>query len=218
MNKHLTIVFLSFSMIILTSCGKKDGGGGGNGTPGSPTLEEQVAEGSYRAILRPFNNSLSGFLPTGFAEIKIAGDMVEVKTLLDDDARVNHLQSIHTGTRCPQLTDDSNKDGLVDIEETDRASGKVFIPLDADINSATEGSGIYPMGGGFTYIQSASLAKLETDTKARTRQNLNLGGRVVILHGVAEGTLMPATVATRDGMTQQASVPIACGVLQRIKQ
>lgn len=211
--KNITSLFLLLA--VLVACGK--GGGGSSGGDGSLGIQEQVAEGSYRAVLRPYNNQLSGFLPSGFAEIKISGDEVEVKTLLEDDARAPHMQSIHAGTRCPTMGADANGDGIVDAVESQSMAGPVLIPLDADLNSDELGAGVYPMGRSFTYIEKASLVALEGDVKNRMNQNLNLGGRVVIIHGVAAHTKMPATVATVNGMTPQNSVPIACGVLQRVE-
>lgn len=216
MKKTLLPAFMAIiALINLTSCG---GGGGGSGsvTPStSPEIQEQQSEGSYRAILRPMNNTLSGFIPTGSAEVQIENDSVQIKTFLDDDARVSHLQNIHVGSRCPTIDDDKNGDGLIDIEESYQIVGKVLIPLDGDINSAEASAGIYPLGGGFTYVESASLSKLESDVKARTEENLNLGGRVVLLHGVDGGTKMPETVVSRDNMLKQASIPIVCGILER---
>jgi hypothetical protein len=210
--KYKSIVPLMFvvSLKLLMACG-------GNSDSGNnaPSIQEQTSEGSYRAILRPMNNSLSGFLPTGAAEMTITGDSVQMKTYLDDDAKVTHLQNIHVGTRCPNISDDQNNDGLVDIEEAYGVVGKILIPLDADINSAVDGEKIYPLGGGYTYTETASLSKLENDVKARTNENLNLGGRVVLIHGAALSTKMPTTVATRDSMLMQASVPIVCGIIER---
>jgi hypothetical protein len=213
-NKILAPLMLTISISLLTACG--GGGGSSSGGPGrGPAIQEQTAEGSYRAILRPMNNSLSGFLPTGAAEISIQGDRVQAKTYLDDDARVTHMQNVHVGSRCPTHADDRNGDGVVDIEEAYAVVGAVLIPLDADINSAVEGEKAYPLGGAFTYMETASLSKLESDVQARTNQNLNLGGRVVLIHGVNGGTKMPATVASREGMLMQASVPVVCGTIQR---
>lgn len=213
-NKIMKLLLLSLSILILASCGGKDGGGGSSP---SSTIQEQVAEGSYRAVVRPLNNSLSGFIPSGFAEIKITGNDVSVKTLLDDDARVAHMQSIHVGTQCPTMAHDANKDGLIDAVEMKAVTGEVLIPLDSDINSDELGAGVYPVGRNFTYLENAELGQLEADVRARTGQNLNLGGRVVIMHGVDAKTNMPATVATVNGMTPQASVPIACGIIQRVE-
>lgn len=211
-----TIPLILLSALLLISCGKDDKSSSSNsGVIRTPALEEQAAEGSYRAILRPFNNHLSGFLPSGVAEIKISGDNVQIKTLLDDDARVVHMQSIHQGTVCPAIKNDTNKDGLIDVAEAEVASGKVFISLDGNLNSEEEGAGLYPFGGDFTYVENASLSKFESDAKARTGQGLNLSGRVVLIHGVNGATKMPDSVATKGTMTRQASVPIACGILKR---
>lgn len=214
MKNSIPLIILTTSLLL--SCGKGEKSSKSNtAVIRTPALEEQAAEGSYRAILRPFNNHLSGFLPTGVAEIKISGDSVQVKTLLDDDARVVHIQSIHQGTACPTILNDTNKDGLIDVAEAIAISGKVFISLDGNLNSEEEGAGLYPFGGDFTYVENASLSKLESDAKTRTGQGLNLSGRVVLIHGVNGATQMPDSVATLGIMSRQASIPIACGILKR---
>lgn len=216
MTKTLSFILLSTSLLL--SCGKSgESGGLKNSIARNPALEGQRDEGSYRAILRPMNNQLSGFLPSGVAEITIAQDNVQVKTLLDDDARVIHIQSVHQGTVCPTSRHDKNNDGLVDVAEVAAAAGEVLFPLDSNLNSEAEGAGLYPLGGAFTYVENASLAKLASDTKARTGEDLNLSGRVVLIHGVSGATKMPETVATKGTYSRQASIPIACGILQRIK-
>jgi hypothetical protein len=212
MKTHLIIFFLA----TLVACGK---GGGSNNSSGpgiipNPLSEEETIQGSYRAVLRPLNNHLSGFLPSGMAEIKISGNAFSVKTLLDDDARVIHMQSVHEGVTCPRREEhDLNQDGLIDIVEAKKASGEVYIPLDSDLNSARAGSAVYPLGGNYTYIENASLSNLMEDMKIRTNRNLKLTGRVVLIHGVETTTKLPRTVATINGMPKAASIPIACGVL-----
>jgi hypothetical protein len=214
MKKIYFPMMMTLSLSLLTACGKNSSSGSSSGSS-TPAIQEQSSEGAYRAILRPFNNSLSGFLPTGAAEVKITGDNVLIKTYLDDDARVNHIQSIHTGTKCPEASDDKNADGIIDFSESMSAVGDILVPLDAEIGSAPEGAGIYPLGGGYTYSEESSLSKLETDVKSRTNQNLNLSGRVVLIHGVAPRTAIPASVSTKDALPPHSSVPIVCGILQR---
>lgn len=210
-------LIFTLSLSLLLSCGKSDGDKGSinTGKRSSP-LVQQMMDGKYKAILRPMNNHLSGFLPTGTAEIKIAGDEIEVKTLLDDDAKAPHMQNIHLGHRCPSIADDTNNDDIVDIFEAYKASGNVLIPLDSNLNSAKEGAGIYPVGSSFTYIEKASLLKMEKDISERINQGLNLSGKVVLIHGVAANTQLPSTVGTLEGMTQENSVPIACGIIKRL--
>ncbi|WP_408095446.1 hypothetical protein ACJVC5_10420 [Peredibacter sp. HCB2-198] len=215
MNKKLFTLFI-LSLSLMSACGGS-GGGGSNGksSSGQAAISELRAQGSYRAILRPFNNHLSGFLPSGFAEISIVGDNVSFKTMLDDDARVIHMQSVHTGTRCPNANDDTNGDSYVDINEAHAVVGKVLIPLDSDLNNHAKGAGFYPMGGGYTYVEAASLKNLESVIKAQTGEKLNLAGRVVLIHGVDASTMLPPTFGTIEGMPQVASAPIACGVIFR---
>jgi hypothetical protein len=210
-KRNLVLAFAVSTLLV--SCGK--GKNGGSKSQKAVALKEQVSEGNYRAILRSLNNSLSGFIPTGVAEISITQDEAKVMTLLDDDARVTHLQSIHVGTRCPELRDDRNKDGLIDIKEAYAVVGKVLVPLDGDLSSAEEGANLYPVGSGFTYSETVSLSELETDVRSRLKQNLNLAGRVILMHGVNGGTPLPETVQTMGTMLKQASIPIVCGVIAR---
>ena len=207
MNKKISALFV-LSLSLIVACGKS--GGGSKSSSSQAALTEPQAEGNYRAILRPFNNHFSGFIPSGFAEINIAGDNLSFKTMLDDDARVIHMQSVHTGTRCPNASDDTNNDSYVDINEAYAVVGKVLVSLDSDLSSA---AGYYPLGGSYTYIEAASLKNLQSDVKSRTGENLSLTGRVVLLHGIDANTKLPSSFGTRDGMPQQASAPIACGVI-----
>lgn len=215
------LAILLISTTILISCGKENKKSKNNHYSNAASIPStegmQVVEGSYRAILRPINNQLSGFLPSGVAEIKIIGNKVQVKTLLDDDARVTHVQSIHMGTTCPTSEQDLNRDGLIDVKEAMRVTGEVFIPLDGDLDSAEEGAGVYPLGGNYTYVENTSLSKMATDAKDRTGFNLKLVGRVVLIHGVDGATDLPETVASLGHLTRQASIPIACGILQKEK-
>lgn len=214
--RHQLLFILFF--ITLMSCGKNSDGsksGTQNSDHSEPRREEQTAEGTYRAIMRPMNNSLSGFLPTGATEVGIMNDQVIIKTYLDDDARVTHLQNIHTGSRCPSAQDDLNKDGLIDIKEAYKVVEKILIPLDADISSLEEGAGIYPLGGAFTYEESTPLLVLQNDVRKRVGENLNFDGRVVLIHGVNGATKISETVATKGEMLRQASIPIVCGILKR---
>lgn len=214
MSQSLLSVLLIMFFSIFAACGK-DNSDNSLGVIASSPLDEQAPEGTFRAILRPMNNQLSGFLPTGTAEITISAENVKVQTLLDDDAKVTHIQKIQKGTRCPNLSDDLNNDGLIDMDEAYKASGEALIPLDDDLNEADLGSDIYPAGSGFTYTKNATLSRLENDVRRRTGENLNLEGRVVLIHGAARGTKIPSTISLREGLFPQASIPVACGVLVR---
>lgn len=208
---NLLIPLLIF---ILTSCGKKI----------NPTRNDDLFRDydqtdvthHYRGVLRPINNHLSGFLPSGIAEVIIKKKIVGVKTLLDDDAKVIHIQSIHTGNTCPDLNDDLNSDTYIDINEAAFASGEMYIPLDGDINTERLGAGNYPMGGNFTYAREASLQRLSNDLASRGHV-LDFRNKVVIIYGTYKKNNLPPTIATLGISPVEKSLPIACGVLKEFK-
>ena len=181
------------------------------------SFEETNLDGNYRAILRPLNNHLSGYLPTGLAEIEIKNGQLVVSTLLDDDAKVLHIQSIHNGTKCPGVTDDYNQDGIIDIEEATAVAGDVLIHLDGDLDGAIEGDGLYPWGSGFNYKKSAELTAIENEIRLRTQKNLSLTDRVVIIYGISKNTLLPDTVATRLELPKNSTIPVVCGVIKKVQ-
>jgi len=211
-------------LLSLASCG----GSGNSGGPGGEMRQEtQLTEGSYKAILRPYNFTVAGWIPNGMTDIKIQGDEIEVKSWLDDSANVVHMQNIHLGTTCPEMIHDGNKDGFVDFNETVKVANKILIPLDADLNSQASGNTIYPKGN-FTYFQKASLSQLMSDLKEQdvdsgdyqvklaNNDHLNLAGKVIIITGAAANRALPSSVSTLNGLTPELSVPIACGIIERM--
>lgn len=210
--KHSKKILPLLCVLTLASCGGGDGGGSskGAGTDERQREEEVVnLEGTYKAILRPYNFTVSGWVPSGMTDIKVSGDEIQIKSWLDDSQNVTHMQNIHAGTVCPGEEHDFNKDGFVDFNESTRVSGNVLLPLDSDIASQ-DISNVFPKGN-FTYFQKASISGIV----ASLNKNLNLEGKVIIVMGGAANRNLPSTVSTVNGMTKELSVPIACGVIQR---
>jgi hypothetical protein len=213
MKKIYFPIFTVLSLII-SSCGKDNKSSQKNT---SQEFEEQQTQGLYRAILRPLNNHLSGFLPTGKAIVEIDKEQIQISTHLDDDAKVLHIQSIQNGTRCPSLNDDTNQDGILDIEEATAVAGEVLIHLDGSLDGGPEGDGLYPWGSGFFYKKRADLPVIENEIRLRTKKNLALADRVVMIYGVSKNTPLPETVATRSQLPKDSSIPVVCGVLTKIQ-
>jgi hypothetical protein len=213
MKKIYFPIFTVLSLII-SSCGKDNKSSQKNT---SQEFEEQQSQGLYKAILRPLNNHLSGLLPTGKAFVEIDKQQIQISTYLDDDAKVLHRQSIQDGTRCPRLNDDLNQDGILDIEEATAIAGEVLIHLDGSLDGGLEGDGLYPWGSGFTYKKRAELSDIENEIRLRTKKNLSLDGRVVMIYGVSKNTLLPYTVATRSQLPKDSTIPVVCGVLKKIQ-
>lgn len=183
--KHFKTVTLVFILSTLNACGENSGHSKNAGTP---QQEEALSDGIFKAILRPYNFTAAGWIPNGMADLKITGNEFEVKSWLDDSANVIHKQHIHTGTKCPSLENDLNKDGFVDLDETIKISGNVLLALDNDLNSdAPEGS-LFPKGN-FAYSQSGQISNA-------------VEGKVIIISGTAT----------------DPNLPIACGVIERMPE
>jgi hypothetical protein len=204
--KNINKIIPAACILVLASCG---GSGSSDSDDGSTTQNEdprdemQVAEGNYKAILRPYNFTVAGWIPNGMTDIKITGQKIEVQSWLDDAANVVHMQNIHIGTQCPTIANDSNRDGFVDFNESVQVSKQILLQLDADLESQSEFS-IYPKGN-FTYFQTAALSA-----------PLNLEGKVIIVTGAAADRGLPATVSQFNNQTRELSIPIACGVIERM--
>ena len=193
-------------LLALTSCGAKK-----DITPVSQVQELETAQGSFKAILRPYNFNLAGWIPSGMADIKIEGDQIEIKSWLDDSANVMHRQNIHLGSRCPGVDDDINHDGFVDFNESKKVAKEVFLPLVQDLDSLSLDENNYPIGN-FSYYATASVRSLSQKLK----QNLNFAGKVIIFTGVASNRGLPITVSQLNNQTRESSIPIACGVIERM--
>ncbi len=193
-------------LCLLSSCGAKK-----ESTPVSQMQESETTQGSFKAILRPYNFNLAGWIPSGMADIKIVGDEIEIKSWLDDSANVMHRQNIHLGSRCPSVDDDTNHDGFVDLNESKKVAKEIFLPLDQDLDSLSLEDNNYPIGN-FTYHETASISSLSQKLK----QNLNLSGKVIIVTGVASNRGLPITVSQENNQTRESSIPIACGVIERM--
>lgn len=221
------------SLLALVACG--GGGGGGNGGGGSereeaPSVRDltPATPGTYYTVLRPVNFHANGFIPYGAATFTLEGDELKVSTSMDDDQRVSHRQTLHLGTRCPTMSDDKNKDGFIDYREAIAVVGKALMPLDGNLNSQMEGTGIYPSGSGMTYNMSASLASINADIwkadedpsddvmKLPKGKGIGFQGRVVLVHGTTPYSALPATLAADGNEEAHISLPVVCGVLKKM--
>lgn len=219
-----------FSLIVLTgllvSCGGSSGGGS-NGATAQNQESLEDAQGLYLASLRPLNTHLSGFIPSGQTEIVIKNNTFEVVSVLDDAASVTHRHNIHKGARCPDMRDDQNGDGYVDVNEALSVVGEIIIPLDSDLQTQTAGA--FPRGSAMTYAKSTSIDLLMRDlrevdldpsdhvVKLNDGEAFSLEGKVVLIHGASGFVNLPDSVATLPRETKQGSMPIACGILRKIQ-
>jgi hypothetical protein len=178
----------------------------------------------YVAHLSPLNagthhvESGSFTIPTagGTAVVTVKGDDVTVTIKVHGvTARTLHPQHIHAGTMCPSASDDGNHDGFVDVIEGLPKYGPILVPLDSNLRSSAP-SLDFPVAdasGRYRYSESASKAHLQAELK----QALKLADRHVVIHGISPTAPLPASVKSLPGLPAWATLPVACGELNRVK-
>jgi hypothetical protein len=230
MNKwNKTVGPLIFGTALLTfaaSCGEKNQHAI-NKDVLSAQKQNQADQGTFTAELIGVNPSVANN-PTGTAEVTVDGDDVTIKVEINGAPVTMHAQHIHDGFSCPQMSDDTNNDSILDDVEAGSVSGNILIPLDGDINSQDGGKDNFPNGGSYTYNQSGSYQQMLSDLTSGTSSNpeetklpagsteIGFEGKIVEIHGVPSDTQLPSTVTTSDpSKSPNEELPIACGVLTK---
>lgn len=225
--------FLIFSSLLwMTACGSDH-----SGYPRTKILQNQVEEkqddqGRYRVVLNPLNTDYSGEV-LGTFEIKIQGEDFFVQGhLANARAGVKYLQNIMLGNKCPDNAADINEDSIIDLSEVFHVSGKVLLPLDADLSEQLSGMDFGPIAntsGSYIYRRSTTLSQLLSDLrmpdpdildhvlKLPPENDLNLAGKVVLIMGLPDETALPESVSRVGTLSSHQAFPIACGNLFRIK-
>ncbi len=180
----------------------------------------------YRADLQPINATLTGHETTGKAKFVIHGDKLTITVNVKNASpNITHWQHFHglkgnTAASCATQAADVNGDGIVDLIETEPASGTTMVPFDNSPAAMDVAHGDYPKAsvkGNYEYRKVVSLKALTAAfAKAFDGQKLDLDKRVVIIHGVPADTSLPPTVQSLGPVPAYVTVPIACGKIVRV--
>jgi hypothetical protein len=165
----------------------------GDHNSGPAEQQEEAFTEIYGAELAPVNDSGA----TGNARVNILNDNLQVNLTFNNGDDGLHPQYIQVGTRCPSLEkDDTNHDGKIDADEAIKAYGESLVSLGKDLVSNNGG---FPDGSNYKYDSISSLSQL--------LGNLNIAKLLL------EGRVVSVLGFTALG----AAIPVACGVLKRIK-
>ncbi len=222
LQKVSPIVLSTCMFTLLAACGSDDDD---NGTS-VVQQEEQQQEGRYRVVLTPLN-PLVASNATGTGEFTIEADEFKAIMNISGATSTTHVQRIHLLGSCPDQGSDTNEDGFIDVVEAISSVGSALVPIDNDLRSQLAG-GTFPIGATYNYKESTSLLAMLADlrlpdpdnsdelVKLGADEDLNLEGRVVLIHGVPSSTSLPATVrGLGETLTAQQALPILCGVITR---
>jgi hypothetical protein len=182
----------------------------------------------YIAHLAPMNVAVVGSKTTGEARFEVRGD----KLIIDIKVRgappdITHWQHFHgfkdgSAATCPTPSADKNGDGIVDLIETGSASGITMVPFDDAPAKMDVAHGIYPRAsadGSYSYHEVVSLQALRTSfAKTFGTRRIDLGKRVVYIHGVPADAKLPSTVASLGPIPAHVTLPIACGRIELVRR
>lgn len=186
-------------------------GGGENGA----TSATAKAEGkTYTVNFQPLNagvtyegESVPQTGATGMLTVK--GNEITVALSVNGVTTSLHPQHIHAGASCPDMSDDMNNDGYVDVIEGLPKYGPIFVNLDSDL-STNDTQLDFPSGSSYHYHET-----MERSLQDELEDAFKLGRRHIVVHGYAGA--VPSTVQTLPGLpasTGNLVLPIACGEIE----
>lgn len=189
--------------------------GSGSFATKSPEQVERV----FEAELSPVNTGVASRNITGVVRL-VAGDSklkahVEVIALTDGDHPMHVHGFANRDSLCPGTRADQNGDGLVDAQEMQAAVGPHMFPLTEPNAMATKrpGSGAQPL----EWTRAVPIDELRLELAEKGYDGLRLAQRTVVVHGVGKNRKLPASVAALAGHSPSDSLPVACGILMRVR-
>ena len=243
MKKFVTNALVVLTILpLINSCGKKSSGNGASGNcPGPVPTEEQIEEegsvdgstidGQYKASFVTLNSQVNGTIPGSLTLFRDGDKLLTYLRLFAGKPKAWHPQGIYRGDRCPDLGDDKNNDGYIDIEEALTVVGDMIVPLDASMNSQAAGKNFYPLAdlsGYYHYEREASFNALFEDLRKEDKDpNDHIGklavdekfafqGRVVMVQGIDEATMLPASVMSNGRRRAFQTLPVSCGIIAKV--
>jgi hypothetical protein len=190
-------------------------------TGGKPTQGQDTENRIYKADITPLNEDISGSRPEATVILELRGEnliiTVEGKNMPPDMMHLIHIHGYRQNmdAECADLTQDANKDGIVDLIETEAVSGITLIPFHDDPANLEIDSESYPRAdadGTIKYRKEISINDLEQALENKYAiAELNLAGRVIYIHGVDQSTQLPESVRSLPDVPAVVTLPIACG-------
>ena len=213
----------SFIIFSLASC-NQSGSDQNNKEDNTGNQNDVVA--TYVANLEGLNSTITNMTTSAQAKFILTNDSLFVTI----DARgvapgIEHWQHFHgfadgQSASCADPTNDQNKDGIIDVVETEKTSGTTMVPFNEKSAEMNVGSDTYPKAGDdstYHYEARIPLAQLKASfAKAFGDSALNLDKRVLYIHGVPSDTKLPTTVASLGDIPASVTLPIACGKINKI--
>ena len=199
--------------------------------PRSSNQETEAPENSveiYEAQIQALNTSVTNHQTNGKARFVMDGDKMHVTIDINNaPPGIEHWQHFHgfpnEGTAtCATAAEDVNGDGIIDVVETEPVSGTTMVPFNkfpAEMEIPTDTYPVADDNGSYHYEIEIPLNDLEKAfAEAFGDSGINLGSRVLYIHGVPSDTELPETVASIGDIPAHVTLPIACGKIERVEE
>ncbi|UUL75540.1 hypothetical protein NG819_15240 [Pseudarthrobacter sp. Fe7] len=184
----------------------------------SPALAHDGTNTNYQANLAAINGSNA----SGSVMITVDGDQATVTEKVSglaamfNGAPYPHVQHIHIGAQgtCPDMSADTNKDGVISTTEGAPFYGGIGATLSTSGDTSPAAGTdlkVAPSGASYTYQRTFAL-------DAKTADSLKAGTAVVVVHGLDPATL--SATAQKEPSDLVPSLPLAatspalCGTLK----
>ena len=229
-NISLPFLLIIFFSTLTGSCGKSSSHSKTLGT--SDSLDQAPFDGLYLAKFETLNPHINGTIPGSLTLLRQEDKLMVFVRMFAGGIRAWHQQGIYYGKRCPQMSDDKNGDGIIDIVEAMNVVGKMIVPLDANINSQGAGRNLFPLGdlsGYYHYERDASFNRLFDDLhsedsdledhigKLGAQEKFSFEKRVVMVQGVNQDVILPESVAGLGKRKSFQTLPVTCGIILKVK-
>lgn len=226
----LSHYFMVFALVALTAVSCKNSKKDKNKEADPAEEMEAMTEDQdsekvvYKVELAGLNSEVTGQETTGKAEFVVEGNTMKVTIdVKNAPPGMQHWQHFHgfvngDNAKCATASDDENEDGIIDVIETESASGTTMVPFnDAPVGMQVP-TDTYPEAdddGNYHYESEILLEDLETAfADAFNDEDLQLDKRVLYIHGVSDGDL-PDSVESIGDIPAATTLPIACGKIEK---
>lgn len=181
----------------------------------SPALAADAT--TYQANLAAINGSNA----SGTVMVSVNGNQATVTEKVSGLAATfsgkpyPHVQHIHIGAKgtCPDMSADTNKDGVISTTEGGPSYGAIGATLSTSGDTSPAAGtdlAVAGMGSSYTYTRTLAL-------DAKTADSLKAGTAVVVVHGLDPATLSAAAQKEPSDLVPSlplaATSPALCGTL-----
>jgi len=191
----------------------------------APVIGRAAETETYHANLTDLNAGKIGSKAMGQGSFKINGKNLEVHIRMSGvPADIEHWEHFHgfpdgRNATCVTQDMDANKDGYIDLGETEKPSGTTMVPFNDKPEDMIIPTNTYPQAtakGDFEYTKIVPLQELsKTFGETYPGGKIDLDKRVLYVHGVPSSSNLPSSVGSLGTVPSHVTIPIACGKIEK---